>query len=239
MKRTTKWMIAGTLTGVFAVGAGLWSLYPENRQIAEDFARANRILPAAPLPPAQPRYFVTAGQNAAPSAYMPDAAIQGTSADGQSVRLIYRAAITADAQRETLLSHPRIDGDEEKYTALRRDAIATSLQARWQSEIGKITVRAPQTDLDFTAPHNAARLQNWLEQAATDLHETEGLDVSFKVNTVNALDILTPAKTPDESASPQDSSDQLPPSSGAALRTEQANTKAAARTQYPSGPSPF
>ena len=181
-KKKAAGLVAATLAGIFTVAAGLWSVYPENRETVADYAREFGILDPLPPVPEEPLYFITAGQRA--ENYLPATAVQGENANGQTVRLIYRTAIVADERHEELLAHPRINNDEEKYQALRRDTITDIMQKNWRENAARLS------RLDFTDNENAAILQKWLEGCAAELYETHGLKVSFMVNTVTAVEIL-------------------------------------------------
>ena len=213
MKKKTMGMIAGGLGLAFACAGGLWSLYPENRQetlsLIQNAGAAAGLLEPPPAPPAPVASFIQAGftppapagqqRAAAPApAYMPDIAAQGCSADGKIVRLAYGIAIIEDERRAVLLSHPAINGNQEKYIAQRRSDIGALIGAQWQAAIAAFNTQDAQANggmlsgLNFREPQAGASLQGWLNDRAQELYAQHGIKVGFRVNAASGAQVLAP-----------------------------------------------
>jgi len=213
MNKKTIGLVAGGLGLAFAGAAGLWSMYPENREkvavlyeqaairvgLAEPTAAApepirNYIETGFPLPQPAPGQQRPAG-----SPYMADMAAQGCSANTQVMRLAYGVAFVSDERRDAVLGLPQIGGDHEKYMALRREQVARLIEAKWKTDI---TGALANLNLQDRAQVNV--LEAWLNTRTREIYRQFGLQVAFRVNTASGVQSLPPRSDAVDACTPQD-----------------------------------
>ncbi|GEM_PF-2948143 len=208
MKNKTIGLIAGGIAGVFALAAGMWSFYPENRElvanVVQDAAASIGIAgPAAP-PPAPARNFIKAGFTGAEiPAYMAMSA-QGCSQDGKVMRLAYAAAIVEDERQAGVMDLPGVRGNKERYLDQRRDDIAVALQEKFKAETKGMKANTDaEGSFDLRTGSYGDVMQVWLQDRAEEIHEQLGLKIAIRMNAASGLRIALPRSDAIDACTPE------------------------------------
>jgi len=194
MRRKTKAIIAGSLTGIFAYTGLLWSQYPDNQQLVADkyheiavsagWEEEKQEIIKVEVPP-----YITAGLESGTFVeFMPPAAASACTKQGDQIRLIYQFAIIEDQNRTSNISHPRVNGDPDRYESLLKSMVHSTVSQTLDKALNE--GRLEEVDLQNITDHQT--MNDLLLEVIQSASDKNGLSIGLRISSASGFE-LTPA----------------------------------------------